>query len=135
MTLIIFHYYKPQPYINIYFKQQNLSIWFNFQFLAYSHGNWSVPKMLHQFICSQEQIDLTVDGIVYKPQKSDRSGNFLFCCDWQLVPKLTVIGAFNRKLINYLGNHKIFKYFNKWIGACWQMNWYNILGTLQLPRL
>ena len=59
--------------------------------------------MLHQFICSQEQIDLTVDGIVYKPQKSDHSGHFLLCCDWPLVPKLTVIGAFNRKLINYLG--------------------------------
>ena len=57
--------------------------------------------MLHQFICSQEQIDLTVDGIVYKPQKSDHSGHFLLCCDWPLVPKLTVIGAFNRKLINY----------------------------------
>ena len=35
--------------------------------------------MLHQFICSQEQIDLTVDGIVYKPQKSDHSGHFLLC--------------------------------------------------------
>ena len=58
--------------------------------------------MLHQFICSQEQIDLTVDGIVYKPQKSDHSGHFLLCCDWPLVPKLTVIGAFNRKSINYL---------------------------------
>ena len=69
--------------------------------------------MLHQFICSQEQIDLTVDGIVYKPQKSDHSGHFLLCCDWPLVRKLTVIGAFNRKLINYLGNHKIFKYFIK----------------------
>ena len=102
---------------------------------CYSHGNWSVFKMLHQFICSQEQIDLTVDGIVYKPQKSDHSGHFLLCCDWPLVPKLTVIGAFNKKLINYLGNHKIFKYFIKWIGSCWQMNWYNILGTLQLPRL
>ena len=43
--------------------------------------------MLHQLICSQEQIDLTVDGIVYKPQKSDHSGHFLLCCDWPLVPK------------------------------------------------
>ena len=103
--------------------------------LPYSRGSWSVAKMLHQFICSQEQIDLAVDGIVYKPQKSDHSGHFLLCCDWPLVPKLTVIGAFNRKLINYLGNHKIFKYFIKWIGSCWQMNWYNILETLQLPRL
>ena len=88
----------------------------------YSRGNWSVPKMLHQLICSQEQIDLTVDGIVYKSQKSDHSVHFLLCCDWPLVPKLTVIGAFNRKLINYLGNHRMFKYFTnelvhvgKWI--------------------
>ena len=70
-------------------------------------------KCCINFFCSQEQIDLTVDGIVYKPQKSDHSGHFLLCCDWPLVPKLTVIGAFNRKLINYLGNHKIFKYFIK----------------------
>ena len=105
------------------------------QTYAYSRGSWSVPKILHQYICSHKKIDLTVDGIVYKLQKSDHSGHFVFCCDWPLVPKLTVIGAFNRELINYLGNHKIFKYFMKWIGSCWQMNWYNILGTLQLPRL
>ena len=62
----------------------------------------------------KNKLDLTVDGIVYKLQKSDHSGHFLLCCDWwPLVPKLMVIGAFNRKLINYLGNHKIFKYFIK----------------------
>ena len=79
--------------------------------------------MLHQFICSQEQIDLTVDGLFRNFKNLIISGHFLLCCDWPLVPKLTVIGAFNRKLINYLGNHKIFKYFIKWIGSCWQMNW------------
>ena len=38
--------------------------------------------------------------------------------DWPFVAKVMVIGAFNRKLINYLGNHEIFKYFIKLIGSC-----------------
>ena len=71
--------------------------------------------MLHQLICSQEQIDLTVDGIVYKPQKSDHSVHFLLCCDWPLVPKLTVIGQQEiDQLFRKSQNFQIF----------YQMNWF-----------
>ena len=41
------------------------------------------------------------------------SGHFLLRYDWPFVTKPTVIGTFNRKLINYLVNYKIFKYFIK----------------------
>ena len=79
--------------------------------------------MLHQFICSQEQIDLTVDGVVYKPLKSDHSGHFLLCCDWPLVPKLTVIGAFQQEVDQLFRKSQNFQIF-------YQMNCFMLANEL-----
>ena len=79
--------------------------------------------MLHQFICSQEQIDLTVDGIVYKLQKSDHFWSFpallwLATCakvngDWSIQQEVD-------KLFRKSQNFQIF----------YQMNWFMLANEL-----
>ena len=94
-------------------------------FLIYRRGNWSVPKILHQFICSLEQIDLTVDGIVYKLQKSDHFWSlpallWLATCakvngDWSIQQEVDQL--FSNILSNYI---QIF----------YQMNWFMLANEL-----
>ena len=66
--------------------------------------------MLHQFICSQEQIDLTVDGIVYKPQNTT-------CAkvngDWSIQQEVD-------QLFRKSQNFQIF----------YQMNWFMLANEL-----
>jgi hypothetical protein len=57
----------------------------------------------------------------------------MYLINWSVAPKPKIIGAFNWQLINYMGS-QTFKLPTKQIVSCEQMNWWNILETLPLPK-